>query len=94
VRSRNLSHLAEDAHHHVGGQPQRHLIVSGHLGIGCFYVFGSRGYLHGATPSERTFIGVIPTFTSANLAIRMLRSASSKRRLPKGAPKAKATNQG
>jgi hypothetical protein len=51
--------------------------------IGCFYVFGSLEYLHGATPSERTFLGVIPMFTSTNLAIRMLRSASLKRRLPK-----------
>jgi hypothetical protein len=49
--------------------------------IGCFYVFGSLEYLHGATPSERTFIGVIPMFTSTNLAIRMLRSASLKGRL-------------
>jgi hypothetical protein len=49
--------------------------------IGCFYVFGSLEYLHGATPSERTFLGVIPMFTSANLAIRMLRSSSLKRRL-------------
>jgi len=51
--------------------------------IGCFYVFGSLEYLHGATPSERTFLGVIPMFTSTNLAIRMLKSASLKRRLPK-----------
>jgi Kef-type K+ transport system membrane component KefB len=52
--------------------------------IGCFYVFGSLDYalLHGITPSERTFLGVIPMFTSTNLAIRMLRSASLKRRLP------------
>jgi hypothetical protein len=39
--------------------------------IGCFYVFGSLEFLHGATPSERTILGVIPTFTSTNLAIRM-----------------------
>ena len=32
--------------------------------IGCFYVFGSLEDLHGATPSERTFLGVIPMFTS------------------------------
>jgi hypothetical protein len=50
--------------------------------IGCFYVFGSLEYLHGATPSERTFIGVIPMLTSTNLAVRMLSSASLKRRLP------------
>ena len=51
--------------------------------IGCFYVFGSLEYLHGARPSERTFLGVIPMITSTNLAIRMLSSASLKRRLPK-----------
>ena len=51
--------------------------------IGCFYVFGSLEYLHGARPSERTFLGMIPMFTSANLAIRMIKSASLKRRLPK-----------
>jgi hypothetical protein len=57
--------------------------------IGCFYVFGSLDYVHlnGGTPSERTFLGVIPMFTSTNLAIRMLRSASLRRRLP---PKPKA----
>jgi hypothetical protein len=52
--------------------------------IGCFYVFGSLDYLHGATtPSERTFLGVIPMFTSTNLFIRMVMSARLKRRLPK-----------
>jgi hypothetical protein len=44
-------------------------------------VFGSLEHLHGATPSERTFLGVIPMVTSANLAIRLLRSASLKGRL-------------
>jgi hypothetical protein len=43
--------------------------------LGCFYVFASLYYLHGATPSERTFLGVIPMLTSTNLAIRLLRSA-------------------
>ena len=61
--------------------------------IGCFYVFGSLEYLHGATPSERTFLGVIPMFTSTNLAIRMLRSASLRRRLPKVSRNAKAINR-
>jgi len=46
-------------------------------------VFGSLEHLHGATPSERTFLGVIPMLTSTNLAIRMLRSASLKARLQK-----------
>jgi hypothetical protein len=51
--------------------------------IGCFYVFGSLEHLHGATPSERTFLGVIPMVTSTILAIRLLRSAGLKRRMPK-----------
>ena len=56
--------------------------------IGCFYVFGSLDYahLHGITPSERTFLGVIPMFTSTNLGIRMLKSASLKRRIPQPTP--------
>lgn len=49
--------------------------------VGCFYVFGSLYHLHGATPSERTFLGVIPMLTSTNLAIRLLSSARLKRRL-------------
>ena len=57
--------------------------------IGCFYVFGSLEHLHGATPSERTFLGVIPMLTSTNLAIRMLRSASLKGRLQKEAARSK-----
>ena len=51
--------------------------------LGCFYVFGSLyyDYLHGVTPSERTFLGLIPMLTSTNLAIRLLRSARLKGRL-------------
>ena len=51
--------------------------------LGNFYVFGSLYYLHGATPSERTFLGVIPMLTSTNLAVRLLRSARLKGRLRK-----------
>jgi Kef-type K+ transport system membrane component KefB len=51
--------------------------------IGCFYVFGSLEHLHGATPSERTFLGVIPMLTSTILALRLLRSAGLKRRMTK-----------
>jgi hypothetical protein len=49
--------------------------------IGCFYVFGSLEHLHGATPSERTFLGLIPMFTAANVTLQLLRSARLKRRL-------------
>ena len=55
--------------------------------VGCFYVFGSLEQLHGATPSERTFLGVFPMFTAANLAIQLLRSARLKRRLQSSAPR-------
>jgi hypothetical protein len=51
--------------------------------LGCFYVFGSLYHLHGATPSERTFLGVIPMLTSTNLAIQIRRHAGLKRRLNK-----------
>lgn len=51
--------------------------------LGCFFVFGSLYYLHGAAPSERTFLGVIPMLTSINLAIRLLRSARLKGRIRK-----------
>ncbi|ORA35328.1 hypothetical protein [Mycobacterium aquaticum] len=54
--------------------------------MGCFYVLGSLEQLHGATPSERTFIGVIPMFTSTNIAIQLLRVIKLKRRLPRPAP--------
>jgi hypothetical protein len=54
--------------------------------LGCFFVFGSLEHLHGARPSERTFLGVIPMLTSTNLAIRMLSSAKLKGRLPKPVP--------
>jgi Kef-type K+ transport system membrane component KefB len=49
--------------------------------LGCFYVFGSLQHLHGATPSERTFLGVIPMLTSTNLALRLLSTARLKPRL-------------
>jgi hypothetical protein len=51
--------------------------------IGCFYVFGCLEQLHGAPPSERTFIGVIPMLTSTNLTIQLLRVARLKGRLQK-----------
>ena len=51
--------------------------------LGCFYVFGSLYQLHGATPSERTFLGVFPMLTSMNFTTQILRSARLKRRLRK-----------
>lgn len=51
--------------------------------VGCFYVFGSLYHLHGATPSERTFLGVFPMLASLNLTTQILRSLRLKRRLRK-----------
>lgn len=51
--------------------------------LACFFVFGSLWYLHGATPSERTFLGLIPMLTSTNLAVRLRARARLKRRLQK-----------
>jgi hypothetical protein len=53
------------------------------LMVGCFYLFGSLYQLHGAAPSERTFLGVLPMLASVNLTIQILRSARLKRRLQK-----------
>jgi len=51
--------------------------------LGCFYVFGSLYQLHGATPSERTFLGVFAMLSATNFTTQILRSARLKRRLRK-----------
>ena len=51
--------------------------------LGCFYVFGSLYQLHGATPSERTFLGVFAMLSATNFTTHILRSARLKRRLQK-----------
>jgi hypothetical protein len=51
--------------------------------VGCFYVFGSLYHLHGATPSERTFLGVFPMLAATNFTTQILRSARLKKRLQK-----------
>jgi hypothetical protein len=51
--------------------------------LGCFYVFGSLYHLHGAAPSERTFLGVFPILASLNFTTQILRSIRLKRRLRK-----------
>lgn len=53
--------------------------------LGCFYVLGSLEQLHGATPSERTFLGVIPMLGSFNATAQLLRAAKLKKRLPAAA---------
>ena len=49
--------------------------------MGFFYVFGCLQQLHGATPSVRTFIGVLPMFGATNLTLQLLRIARLKGRL-------------
>lgn len=49
--------------------------------MGFFYVFGCLQQLHGATPSVRTFIGVLPMFGATNLTLQLLRVARLKKRL-------------
>jgi hypothetical protein len=49
--------------------------------MGCFYVFGCLQQLHGANPSIRTFIGVLPMIGSINLTLQLLRVARLNGRL-------------
>lgn len=49
--------------------------------VGCFYVFGSLYHLHGANPSERTFLGAFPMLASLNFTAQLLRSKRLKGRL-------------
>lgn len=63
------------------GSPMAFCIPGTLFMLGWFFVFGSLYYLHGVTPSERTFLGAIPMLTATNLAIRLLRSARLKGRL-------------
>ncbi|APE18897.1 hypothetical protein K0O64_17260 [Mycolicibacterium pallens] len=63
--------------------PLAYSVPAAFMTIGIFYIFGSLEYLHGHTPSERTFLGVIPMFTSTNLIIQMRKSARLKKRLAK-----------
>jgi hypothetical protein len=66
--------------------PMAYAVPAAFMTMGIFYVLGSMEYLHGATPSERTFLGVIPMFTSTNLIIQMRKTARLKKRLPKVSP--------
>jgi hypothetical protein len=61
--------------------PMAYSIPAAFMTAGIFYILGSLEYLHGATPSERTFLGVIPMFTSTNLIIQMRKTARLKKRL-------------
>lgn len=50
--------------------------------LGCLYVLGSLEQLHGATPSERTFIGVIPMLGALNMTAQILRVRRLNKLLP------------
>ena len=62
--------------------PLAFCIPAATFSLGCLYVLGSLEQLHGATPSERTFIGVIPMFGSLNMTAQILRVRKLKKRLP------------
>ncbi len=53
--------------------------------VGAFYIFGSLEHLHGAQPSERTYLGFIPMITSTNLTMRMFLSGRLKSRIDEAA---------
>jgi hypothetical protein len=65
----------------IRGNPMALCIPFTLFALSTYYVFGCLEYLQGATPSERTFIGLIPMFTSTNLAIQLLRVKRLKGRL-------------
>jgi hypothetical protein len=65
----------------IRGNPMAFCIPFTLFALSTYYVFGCLEYLQGATPSERSFIGVIPMFTSTNLAIQLLRAKRLKSRL-------------
>ncbi|MGB8206012.1 MAG: hypothetical protein WCF69_00105 [Mycobacterium sp.] len=65
----------------IRGNPMALCIPFTLFALSCYYVLGSLEHLHGATPSERHFIGVIPMLTSTNLAIQLLRARRLKGRL-------------
>ncbi len=63
--------------------PLAYTMPAAAFSIGCFYVFGCLALLHGATPTARVFIGLIPMLGSTNLTIQLLRVARLKGRLQK-----------
>lgn len=65
----------------VRRSPLAYTVPAAFMTMGIFYVFGSLEYLHGHTPSERTFLGFIPMITSTNLVIQMRKSARLRKRL-------------
>ncbi len=62
--------------------PLAFCIPAATFSLGCLYVLGSLEQLHGATPSERTFIGVIPMLGSLNMTAQIVRIRKLKKLLP------------
>ncbi|MDR3662038.1 MAG: hypothetical protein P4L86_16930 [Mycobacterium sp.] len=58
-------------------------IPLGIFSLGCFYVLGSLEQLHGTTPSERTFLGIIAMLSSINVTTQIFRVIKLKKRLSK-----------
>ena len=77
----NILDLGNWTNHSVQPRPLSSAFPHCFMTLGIFYILGSLEYLHGHNASERTFLGIIPMFTSTNLIIQMLKSASLKRRL-------------
>jgi Kef-type K+ transport system membrane component KefB len=61
--------------------PLAYAIPAALFTMGFFYVVGCLQQLHGAAPSFRTFIGVIPMLTSMNIAAQLRRVGRLKGRL-------------
>jgi hypothetical protein len=73
--------------------PMAYSIPAAFMTVGIFYIFGSLEYLHGHGASERTFLGVIPMFTSTNLIIQMRKSSRLHKRLSNVTPAEEAEPQ-
>jgi len=58
--------------------PLAYAIPAALFTMGLFYVVGCFQQLHGGAPSFRTFVGVIPMFTSTNMAVQLRRVAGLK----------------
>jgi hypothetical protein len=81
--TRDEWHLAERIID-IRRSPMAYAVPAAFMTMGIFYILGSLEYLHGHGASERTFLGIIPMFTSTNLIIQMRKTARLKKRL-KGA---------
>jgi uncharacterized membrane protein (DUF485 family) len=65
----------------IRGNPMALCIPLTLFALSVYFIFGGLEALHGAKPSERHFIGLIPILTSTNLVIQLLRARALKGRL-------------